>query len=243
MTENIIKRPLLKAIFFALIPTVFAVIAGIIISIKELDDNFSLVVQTICFTISIIVGIIIIRTLHWQFTEIGICKVQKDTLKKVLFFLPLIIIEILPFFTGLNDKNNSLRIILLIAFTVIVGINEEIYFRGIILSLFRKNIIKSIIVSSVLFGIVHIANSFSNTNYLYIILQVAFAFVIGIVYAETVIITKSIIPAILFHSMHDFVAMVTNDSVEGTALIILIIQFIILIIYAIIMYFLIKREI
>ena len=81
------------------------------------------------------------------------------------------------------------------------------------MTLYKNNAIKAIIISSVLFGIGHIANAFSNSNYFYIILQIIFAFIIGLVYAEIVIITKSIIPAVIFHAVHDFMAMVTNDNV------------------------------
>jgi membrane protease YdiL (CAAX protease family) len=233
---NIMKKPLIKAIFFTFIPVIFATIAGTVISIMELDTNSSIIVQSICFFVSIMVGIIITKILHFQFNEIGINIIQKNTSKKVFYFIPLIIIEILPFFNGFNEQNNYLRIILLIIFTVIVGVNEELYFRGIIVALYKNNGIKAIIVSSILFGVGHIANAFSNSNYLYIILQIIFAFIIGIVYAEIVIITKSIIPAIIFHAVHDFIGMVTNDNIVGKSFLVLIIQMIVLIIYIIIMW-------
>jgi len=240
MNEKTVKRPLIKAVFFALIPTFFAIIAGVIISIMELDYNFSVIIQSICFMISIIIGMIIIKIFHWKFSKIGICKIEKNTLKNVLYFLPLIIASSITLFLGFNDENNLLRIILLIIFTFIVGVNEELYFRGIILSLFKIDKIRAIIISSLLFGIVHSANAFVHTNYLYVVLQVIYSFIIGIVFAETVTLTGSIIPAILIHTLHNFITFITENSVEGFALVILTIQTIILIFYAVIMWKIIK---
>ena len=235
MAVNTIKRPLIKAIFFTLIPLIFATIAGTIISIMELDNNISIVVQSICFFISILTGIIILKILHFRFNEIGIRNIQKEGLKNVFYFILLILVEMLPFFNGLNEQNNFIKVILLIIFTIIVGINEELYFRGIIMGLFKNKNIKAIIISSILFGVGHIANAFSNQNYLYIILQVIFAFIIRIVFAEIVIITESIILPMIFHTIHDFIAMITNDNVIGKSLMILIIQIIVLLIFCIMM--------
>jgi membrane protease YdiL (CAAX protease family) len=233
--EKNVKLPLLKAILFTFVPLIFATIAGTIISIKSLNGNYIIIAQSVAFALSIFVGLIIMKKLHLTLLEIGFCKMD-TRVKNVLFFIPLLIIEILPFFTGLNDKNNIPRILLLIVFTIIVGINEELYWRGIILKLFTNNIVKAIIISSVLFGIGHIVNALAIENYLYIILQIIFAFIIGLIFAEIVIITKSIIPAIIFHTIHDFVANITNDSVEGIALLILGIQLFVLIVYAIILW-------
>jgi membrane protease YdiL (CAAX protease family) len=140
-----------------------------------------------------------------------------------LYFIPLIIIEIIPFLSGFNEKNNLVRIILLIIFTINIGINEELYFRGIIMSLYKNNIIKSIIVSSMLFGIAHITNAFDNTHFLYIIFKIMFTLVLGIIYAEITIITKSIIPGVIIHAIHDFIAMTTNNGISIMTLIILLI--------------------
>jgi membrane protease YdiL (CAAX protease family) len=242
MEEKTMKRPLLKAIIFTIIPLICATIAGAIIAINSFEGNYSIVVQSALFALSIIIGIMIIKFLHLKFEEIGFKKIINGTAKNMLYFIPLIVIELLPFFTGFNEQNSPSRIILLIIFTIIVGINEELYFRGIILNLFKNNGVKAIIISSILFGLGHIINAIVNTNYLYIVLQIIFSFIVGIICAEIVIITKSIIPVIIFHTIHDFVASITNDSVSGIALIILIIQMLILILYIVLTWNKLKRH-
>jgi membrane protease YdiL (CAAX protease family) len=237
-------KPVLKAVLFTFVPLLFAAAAGIIISIKALNENQAIIAQTAAFCASILIGLIILRKSGFTLTETGFKKLEYNTVKAALYFIPLIIMETLPFFTGLNENNNGLRIVLLVFFTIIVGINEELYFRGIILNLFKKdNVVRGIIISSILFGIGHTANALAGKNWDYIAAQVIFAFLFGIMAAEIVIITKSIFPVILIHAIHDFVSNITNDGVQnGIPLIILIIQIVILIVYVIIMFKKIKQN-
>jgi membrane protease YdiL (CAAX protease family) len=211
MTENTLKRPLLKALIISLIPNVFMVPAGVIIYLKQIElytNILFVLIHASCVGISIIIGILIVRKFKWNFADIGIRRIEKNTLKNAYYLMPFLIIEILPLFTGFRDNDtniNTFTILMLLALHfIVVAIHEEFYFRGIILSLFKENIKKAIIVSSIMFGMIHISNLihvfFTEIIFseflLSTLLQILYAFIAGIVYAEIVVITKSILPVI-----------------------------------------------
>ena len=118
-------------------------------------------------------------------------------------------------------------------FTIAVGISEEIYFRGIIFNLLEEKyaIKKSIIISALVFGIGHIATAFTGGSILIVLLQILNAFIFGIIAAEIVNITKSLIPTITWHFVFNFVNYITLST--GTnAIFVIGFQEIIMIIYA-----------
>lgn len=73
---------------------------------------------------------------------------------------------------------------MLVLFTVAVGFNEELYFRGLSFSfLSRIGRKQAVIGSAVVFGVLHAANALSGTNPLEVLLQIAFAFLAGLALA------------------------------------------------------------
>lgn len=103
--------------------------------------------------------------------------------------------------------------IILLFFTVAVGFNEEIYFRGLAFKFMEyKGRKKAIIWSSIVFGILHLANAFNGKNVLYLVLQMFFSFLVGFVLAEIVSITKSLWGIIFWHAAHDYIANITSDA-------------------------------
>ena len=84
MYQNQVKRPLFKAIIFALISIIFMLIAGAIINLMQIAPNqyhniniLFLLIHTLVVGISVLVGIIIIKKLKWNFAKIGIKRMEK----------------------------------------------------------------------------------------------------------------------------------------------------------------------
>jgi len=92
---------------------------------------------------------------------------------------------------------NEYIILSIILIGIIPAFLEEMLFRGVILSGFRENYSpkKAIIVSAVLFGIVHL-NPW----------QFVTAFIVGIISAWICLKTKSILPAIYIHLFNNMLA-------------------------------------
>lgn len=90
------------------------------------------------------------------------------------------------------------------------GIWEEVFFRGIILVLFMRIFPrhKAIFMSTFLFAIVHLNPLAFSLNHL---VDVVSIFFMGLVFTYIVLKTGSLLPAIVFHYIHDiFVLLVQN---------------------------------
>ena len=90
------------------------------------------------------------------------------------------------------------------------GIWEEVIFRGIILVLFMRIFPKrrAVIVATFLFAIVHLNPG--NLSLLHIV-DVISIFFMGLLFAYVVLKTGSLLPAIIFHYVHDiFINLVQN---------------------------------
>jgi len=224
------NHPFWAAILAGLICTFFTAIGMAIPQILGFSTYKTYLFAAFIILFSGILGIIFLKN--------NFLRIKPAENKKVLFYIPLFLIEIIPIIFGnYNDEIIISQYFILLFFTVAVGLNEEVYFRGIILKILNiKGIKKAIIISSVIFGVLHVVNLFDGKHVLYIILQICFAFLVGFVLSEIVIITKSIVIVIIWHFTHDFVALITGDNLGKVDLIILAIQVIILLFYAMIIW-------
>ena len=90
------------------------------------------------------------------------------------------------------------------------GIWEEVFFRGIILVLFMRiyPIRRAVFLSTFLFAVVHLNPMAINLE---MIVDVVSIFFIGLLFTYLVLKTGSLLPAIVFHFIHDiFVYLVQN---------------------------------
>ena len=237
------KHPYLSAVLLALLCTFMTGLGVAVSQILELESNNQLVVTTLFLLISIAIGLVIMKKSRFSLSDYGFGKGIKHSGRKMVWYIPLIVMELLPFAAGLDMEISASQYILLLLFTVAVGFNEEIYFRGLALKFMsEKGLKKAILLSSLIFGILHLANAFNGKNTLYLILQMLFAFLVGFVLAEIVSITKSLWAVIIWHGAHDYIASITGDALDQMALIILGIQVAILIAYAIYLWAAIGRD-
>jgi membrane protease YdiL (CAAX protease family) len=181
--------------------------------------------------ISIILGIIIAYKMKFDLKIIGVNIIQKNTLKPMLFFLPLIVFYLIKtvFLSNRFYTQPNFEIILLIIGTLTAVVREEIYYRGVILTLFKKNINAAIIITTLLFGIYHIFVGWST---------VLTSIPLGLVYAVITIISKSLGPAIIFHFIHNitiYIADLTGEHPNSDGYIVML-QQIVMLGYAIILW-------
>ena len=229
------KHPYITVILIGLLCTFMTALGTAIPQIMEYNDNAQIVVTTVFLIISIAIGITIMKKSRFSLTEYGFQINKKGTSRKIWWYTPLVVIEILPIAVyGFSTDIKVIQYIILAFFTIAVGFNEEIYFRGLALKIMEeKGRKRAIIWSSVVFGALHLINALNGKNSLYLILQMFFAFLVGFVLAEIVSITKSLWVVIIWHASHDFISSTTSDNLDSSALIILAIQVAILLIYAI----------
>jgi len=93
---------------------------------------------------------------------------------------------------------------------LLVGLFEEIAFRGVILYAFLhlwgdtyRGVLKSVFISSLLFGIGHLASIFTGNTVFGAILQTASSTISGVLYAALVLYGWSIWPVVIGHFLTD----------------------------------------
>ena len=154
----------------------------------------------------------------------------------------------------LIDFNNveTINIFLMIIDAIFVGLFEEFLFRGLIFNLCLKEfnkykLIVPILISSLLFGLIHLLNLTTN-DFSIVIYQVFYATIIGISFSSLLIRTRfNIIWCSLLHGLYDiasgFTDLIPKDNIVTTipisTIVIGLLTFIPLLIYAI---FLIRKE-
>ena len=214
------RHPVIASVLWALLLLVFYFASGFTIAVTKASATNAMLIRAACVFASCLLGLIYIWQSKHSFSEFGFKGLPKKSIRKVLYFLPLIAMEIVPLFAGFKVENDFKYILAALACTLCVGFAEELYFRGFILSILKAKGLKfAIIVSSVLFGCSHLLNIAGGAGIAETIMQIFFAFFFGFVCAEILILTGSILPIMLWHTLHDFISFTTNEGSEAFVII------------------------
>lgn len=202
---------------------VLIVYAGIFLGLKFLIPSIFPNLKDVIKEIIILLILILILLLYLSYTrQLDIFKSKSNFIKGLKIGLPVIIFFGMFLISNISlnvEKGNELTatsdIILNIIFCLLVGISEEILFRGIILNkLFkaigndtRKNVLKAVIISAILFGLVHLTNViYMDATFVVAITQFFVASGTGLIYGAIYSRTKNIYSTIIIHSFQDFCA-------------------------------------
>jgi len=101
------------------------------------------------------------------------------------------------------------------------GLFEEVLFRGLVLNLLlvefggsKKGIVKAVIISSVLFGVVHIGNAIAGVGLLATITTIIGATLVGVFYAALYMRTKNLWVVIILHAITNLSRQIFNAIVS-----------------------------
>ncbi|MNC64120.1 hypothetical protein D3C75_1142950 [compost metagenome] len=86
------------------------------------------------------------------------------------------------------------------------------------------------------------ANAFGGKDIIHTVLQVINAFLIGIILALLIELTKNIIPLIAFHFLFDALAQVTNPNIEAQELLVVSILNILYLVYGVYLVYVLTRK-
>lgn len=210
-------------------------IQGAVVAIKGFEGIKSAVVRGFVLWGLVVLTIALYCIKRKKLSMLGFRRTNYIFIKELYYFIPLIVIALIPLFCGINVDSGTGMIFANLFLTLGIGFCEEIYFRGIICNLWLKRGEKTaIMVSSILFAVCHLMNLAGGANIIETILQICFAFVYGVVFALIFIACHSVWPCIILHTLHDFCSFI---SAEGTVLENIVlgsIQFTILLCYAVI---------
>lgn len=136
-----------------------------------------------------------------RLTYFGICGWERDGFLKANFFLFFVPLVNLPYvFLGAG-----IDVMPAILDSIFIGVMEELIFRSFLCRAVEQRLDrnKAIIISSLIFGCFHLIN-IGNYPLIYVLLQVVYAFSMGIVFAVVFYMTKSILSCMVIHAMVDF---------------------------------------
>jgi uncharacterized protein len=203
-------KPVLLSIIWAMIILTFPVVSGVIVVVYGMNQIDMYLTQGCFMILSIIIPVVYVWKRKINVKEIGLRKMEPGSIRKTLLFIPLVLSELPLILVGVNFKGLTYASALAF-FALAVGISEELYFRGIILKLLKDNfsVKQTVVISTLIFGIGHMASALSGKGIVAVLLQIINAIVFGILAAEIVIITKSLIPTIIWHFVFNFVNYIT----------------------------------
>lgn len=206
------RRPLLFVGRLLLLIVITFVIAGAItIQLKLSSVAIALMADGVLALIAIF-----LLTRHQWWRDVGF-RLPSNPRSLWFFAIPCLpIILNIAFFGQGNPGIGGLLLFLAVA--LLVGFVEETYFRGMILrALLIRGPWQAVIISSLLFGMLHLLNVAGGANLAATLLQVVYAVAIGLMYAALALRTQTILPLIVIHGLTDFFAFIALNSTVVTS--------------------------
>lgn len=194
-----------KSLLWCFIILLFPIISGTLSAIFSMGTVATLFLQSAFMAMALIIPAFFVFSGKWKWNEIGFAQINVENCKSVLYFVPLLIIFVPVAIEGFYIKSIGYVLGNLLLY-LFVGISEEVYFRGIIPRYLKEQFSPQgqIILSSIIFGIGHIATAFAGSNGFEIALTVINALIFGWLAMEMTIISSNIVPAIILHFLFDF---------------------------------------
>lgn len=155
---------------------------------------------------------IVVAYFKW-WPEVGL-KWVDDTRSLRLLWLPALAI-IFMLAVGLPSSTVGGKVLLTVLVnSLLVGISEELMFRGILLygARTRYSLWASIWIVSLLFGFVHSLNGFLTGEFGPAMIQAVMAFISGVMFMGLRLRQNSLLPAMLTHGLWDFSVFSSGES-------------------------------
>lgn len=203
------SHPYQGAISFWLLFFILNIPAGVIWLILPLP---LLALITVTDAMAGVAGLFIVLALGW-WVRVGFATLGNRH-DLVLYIVPAAI-AISQVLGGITITKPG-TIFLFAVFSLVVGLAEEVFFRGLILTaLVPAGVQRAVLVSSLLFAIPHLFNAVAGIwDPVFTLADTIAAFGIGVTFAALRIRTGSLWPLIGLHAMIDFTALVALGSLE-----------------------------
>jgi membrane protease YdiL (CAAX protease family) len=212
-----LRFPKTAAVGLALVPVVFTGAASALAQVMHAGEVASALIIAIGAGISAVLGVVVMRISPSTVRQYGLTSPRRA--RAALLFVPLVLTVAMATATQ-GIAVPSAAILAYAVLAAVVAVNEEVWFRGIVLAVLRSTGVRSAIIgSSIIFGALHLANLAGGQDPAATALQLVFAVLFGVVAAEITVLTGSLWPAILWHAAWDFVNDLSGNAATTTALI------------------------
>jgi membrane protease YdiL (CAAX protease family) len=212
-----VRAPWLAAIGFALVPVVFTAGASAAAQLSGASEAGAALVLAAGAAVSAILGLVVMRLSPPRVRDYGFRRPRRA--RAALWFVPAAATVLIILGTQ-GVRVDAPTIAAYGVLVAAVALNEETWFRGIVFAILRACSTRTAVVgSSVLFGVLHLANLAGGADIGSSVLQVAFAALFGLVAAQLLVLTGSLWPAIAWHAAWNFVTFIGGDAADSRSLI------------------------
>ena len=221
-----VRHPWLVALGSSLVPVVFTAGGFAVAQVRGLDDLGTYLTVAATVTVSALVGLLIMWRARPSLTDFG-HRTPRNAARALWWVPSGAVVALVLLGSGVAVRLAVVPAIVWL--TLAVGLNEELFYRGIVFKVMRRyGTCRAIAYSALIFGVLHLANLGNGSSAGYLLLQVVFSALFGFVTAELVAVTGSLWPGVAFHAAYDTVAYLGGDSSSTTALASLAVQVVLL---------------
>lgn len=195
----------LQSALLCIIMLAFPIASGVFAVVMELGTIETLFLQGGFMAASLSIPAVMVLTGKCKIKEIGFDRIDRVSFKRLGCWLPFLLIFVPVAIRGFSVRSTGYFFGVLFLYSF-VGVAEEVYFRGIIPFILKKefSLLWVIILSSFLFGVGHVATAFTASSGWEIALTVLNALLFGFMAIESAIVANNIFPGILIHFLFDF---------------------------------------
>ena len=152
-----------------------------------------------------------------QNQKISLNKMPVQPFEEYVYLIPILFLPIYNFLC-IRECNMNWSVVVL---ALNVSIIEELFFRGFLLHYcMKRNRMKGVFVSALIFGVFHCVNLIQNREWKYVLFQSIGAIIVGIYYNEIVLKYNSLFPCIIAHFLINVTGMQGELQVDNSAVVI-----------------------
>lgn len=200
------RNAIVRSCLWMMLLLLFPVASSMIVMEYKAEASGIFFVQGCFMLTALVFPILFLYRDKMSLDMFGFRGVSLDSWRQVMYYIPLGL-SLIPLFIDGVDLVSGTYAGTLFFFCFAVAIAEECYFRGVIYQILKRDysILKTIVLSTILFGVAHSVCILNGSSLIMVGLQVANAMIFGMIAALLVTLTKSLVPSILYHFAFDFV--------------------------------------
>ena len=220
-----ISRKVCLAVIFAAVPLLLW-----LEFVKPTLTSDPVLVPLVNMTLTRLIGAVVFLVLLLNEGYRILNPIQKPFWKSLLFALPpfLVVVNNMPILSMILGDAYLVHkapayLIWFAAECLAIGLFEELAFRGVIFLMFaekrhttRKGLFWSLILTSAVFGGVHLVNVFMGAGIGAVIMQIGYSFLIGAMCSVVLLKTRNIWICVALHAIYDFCGTLMPTLGAGT---------------------------
>lgn len=212
-----VRASWLAAIGMGLVPVALTAVGFGAAQAAQASDRVTYLVTAAAVTVAAAIGLLVMRLAPPSLREFGFRAPVR--VREALWLAPVAVGPVIV----LVSAGWSAQAALVPGFVWLAAaaaVSEEVWFRGLVLSVLRPRGTRSaVVLQTVIFGVLHLANLAGGKSVTYAVLQLLFAALFGLVAAQLYAVTGSLWPAIGWHFAHDALSYLSGDELTTRSLV------------------------